>query len=310
MTKEQLLAHIVAQSAPNKSAQNPLGYCYIMVGTEAAATELHNEELIEAMVSHRQADGSYPCRPTELGAKFALASSKQPPAPAFQPQATFAAGQTVHQPAPQQQQYAPQPAPASYVPTIERGIPVPATKALRRNVDGPTQVDVYPFTTLDIDASFFVPQDNPPKRDGDGKEIPKHRVFSNVVSQANRKFHPKNFVVREWTENGMAGCRVWRLHDLAGPRPVRTRTKLPPAGTPEVYAPFTPGAQGYVGQSGQPFPPIGAGAPGPGGFVPAGPAFNPDPGQPRPFPPVAGPGGPDAPQPAWGNFTPLPENGE
>lgn len=195
--KDDLLAYIVEASKPNANAQNPLGYCYLEAGHQDTATELHNEELIQALVTSRQPDGSFPVRPTQAALTWAAtrSSAQQPTQPVKQRAA----------------------APSAM--PIETGIPIPEKKAFGRSSDGSDKVTQFGFANMAVNASFFLPQPA-------GADQPIHRTFSSTVSQANKKLHPMNFVIREWKQpDGQVGARVWRTEDRSGDRPTRTRAK-------------------------------------------------------------------------------------
>ena len=183
-----LLKFIVESSQANAGGNNPHGYCYVEAGHAAALHTLVSAGMVQANMTSPAQDGSIPVRPTDLGV------------------ATVA--ETPNHPAPLQA--------APPVVNIEVGIPVPEKKAFGRQSDGNDKVTQYKFPDLQVNASFFIPQPA-----GDDKPI--HRTFSSIVSQANRKLFPRNFVIREWE----GGARVWRIEDLTEARPTRPRKTKP-----------------------------------------------------------------------------------
>lgn len=248
---------IVTQAAANKSPQHPHGYCFVPASHHEQLPALEAEGLVEVGRAHAAADGSLPVRPTDAGVKLDAEHGKEPHTP-FAPQKHTEQQQVTH----------------SAI-ELEDNVPLPESKRFGRAAStGGTQLDKYPFATMAVGQSFFVPQDNPPQRDEDGKEKPKHRTFSTVVSNANKKYAPRNFRVVESEKNGVMGARVHRTEDLTGPRPTRTRKKA----AAEPHMPAAPGAPAGTApiagvdqwpQQGQGFP---APQTGMGGGAPAFPA--------------------------------------
>ena len=228
----ELLKYVVEASKVNASEKYPLGYCYLEHGHTDAATALHAAGLIEANINSRANDNSFPVRPTEAGVKLSMEKANNP--------------------APLQ----PQPK-GPVMSAVETGIPIPAKKAFGRTSDGHDKVTSFGFDNWEVNQSVFIAQ--PP-----GQEVPIHRSFSSVVSQANKKLWPKNFVIREWE----GGARVWRVEDLKEARPTRSPRKVKQEAQPTTQ----PGAQ---------FP-GGFAAPGHPGFG-ASPMQAPQPFAPQPF---------------------------
>lgn len=289
--KEQFLTYIIDASKPNATPTNPNGYCYLEQSYAAAATELHNEELVQALVAQTNDKGEFPVRPTDLGVKWVAALATGANKALTSTQAASAAAAN-----PRREQQQPVQTQAMQGIQVEQGIPIPDKKPFGRVSGGDDKVTKYGFDKMPVNASFFVPQDD--KHDKDGEIIPIHRSFSSVVSQANKKLHPKNFIVREFTQPegqpyaGQTGARVWRVEDMQGERPHRTR-KVNKKAEPAAHVP-----QAVAGFQGQPFgggQPFGA-APQPGTFA------APAPGQAFPggFPAPGAPAFGGGPAPAFG----------
>ena len=233
-----LLKHIVETSKANANERYPDGYTYLEDKHTPIASQLHNSGHIEANFNSRDAQGNFPVRPTPLGV-----------------QALTHATQTTAQPQPLKT------APTSL--KVETGIPVPEKKAFGRTSTGDDKVTQFGFDNWEVNQSVFLPQP-------EGQENPIHRTFSSVVSQANKKLHPKNFIIREWP----GGARIWRVEDMKGPRPTRARTvKAPVAQAQAQPQPgFAPqggfaAPQGFA-QAPQPFNTPGPFGAEPQGFVP------------------------------------------
>lgn len=231
-----LLKFIVESSKANIGGNNPHGFCYVEGGHAAALHELVSGGVVQANMAAPAADGSIPVRPTEAGVKL-VADTPNHPAPLL---------------------------PAPVAVNIEMGIPVPDRKTFGRQSDGNDKVTQYKFAEMQVNASFFIPQ--PVNADK-----PIHRTFSAIVSQANKKLFPRNFVIREWE----GGARVWRLEDLTEARPTRPRKAKPAeqaAAQPNTGAQFpggfpAPGNPGFGATQGGPFMPQ-PGAFDAGGFAP------------------------------------------
>ena len=101
--------------------------------------------------------------------------------------------------------------------TLQNNIPVPVVKHRRKS-------ESYPFGTMDIGDSFFVP-------DREGRPDAAKSMASTVASATARYAVPavpaetrinrkgkevqvmtetRKFVVRKVTENGVIGARIWR----------------------------------------------------------------------------------------------------
>lgn len=256
--KEQLLDYIIAASVQNKGPQAPNGFCYLPATHAAPAQELHTDELIVAHFAQKSpTDGSFPVMPTDTGIKWAAAAKVQPN------------GAAAPQPAAQRQQPAPaaNAAPANFAVELEDGIAAPERRRFGRQPDENhvSKVDQFPFATMNVGQSFFIP--NGPNNTADK---PIHRTFSSVVSQANKKHHPRNFRIAPAERNGVSGARVFREPDLQGARPTRTRKPKAPAPVAGTLAPQLGATDPMAGVQ---FPPQGGFA---GGF--------PAPGAAPPFP--------------------------
>lgn len=235
---DELLKYILEQSKANIGPNHPHGFCYVPAGTDVS--ELVNSELVQAQVTARAQDGSFPVRLTEAGVNRANAPK--------QPETHFPALQA---------------RPEAGV-VIEHGIAIPDKKTFGRTSNGDDNVTRWKFDDMEINASFFIPQDKT-------KDVAIHRTFSSVVSQANKKLWPKNFVIREWE----GGARVWRIENLTEQRPTRPRkvaTKPQPV-TAAATGPQFPGgfaAPGNTEFGGAPFAPSPQAFPGfpdQGGFA-------------------------------------------
>ncbi len=253
----ELLNYIVEASKVQITAQHPHGWCYVQAGTDV--NDLVSNDLVQANLTARAADGSFPVRPTEAGVKMANS-----PVEALQPATQLVPLQA-------------RPDPANI--KIEMGIPVPEKQAFGRTSTGDDNVTKWKFDAMQVNESFFLPQ--PPNT-----EAPIHRSFSSIVSQANKKLWPKNFVIRAWD----GGARVWRVENLKEKRPTRKpKENKPQPVTAAATGPQFPGGFAAPGNSefgGAPQMPF---APGPqpfgGGFEaqhsfdPAG--FSAEPGLPE-----------------------------
>lgn len=277
----ELLKFIVSNAVALISPPNyPFGYMYCPAVQATGAKVLHDEGMIVAYPANAQPDGSFPVVPTEKGVNESKAPSALANVGGAQPAPFVQAGQAAT-------------SATSSIPTviIEDGIPIPDRKAFGRGEGGPSKVDQYGFANMKIGQNFHLPASGDPEK-------PTHRAFSSVVSQANKKLHPMNFVVREVGADDPRGegARVFRVDDMQGERPTRTRKpkEAPPVqqqggfqGQGQAFAPqagFDPNSGGF-GFQGQPqgggqggFDPgqgqgFGGGQPegfGGGGFAPPG----------------------------------------
>ena len=242
----ELLKWIVDSSKANANEKYPDGYTYLTPEHENAALELHSSGHIEANVRSRDDKGNFPVRPTAQGVA-ALTQSAQT---------------TAHHPVAQAVALKPQPM------QVEDNIPVPEKKAFGRVSGGDDKVSQFGFDKWQVNQSVFLPQPT-------DTDKPIHRTFSSVVSQANRKLFPKNFVIREWE----GGARIWRIEDMTGPRPTRARTVKPAAQPVTQPGPAFPGGFAAPGhpQFGATEAPAPFNAPGPGFSGFAAPAGGPGP---------------------------------
>lgn len=244
---KELLKWIADNSAPNKSPTHPHGYCFV--------PEIQGERLATLVPTYVEvaapaADKSVPAKLTDAGAA-ALATPVQ------------TAQQPMH-----------------VMPVqIEDNVPLPPTQRFGRGPrEGGSLVDKYPFASMEIGQSFFIPGTV-------GADKPMHRTFASVVSNANKKLYPRSFAIRADNSNGTAGARIWREADLTAPRPQRARKassqpepqpqtgQQPTFGQPafgEVQAPAgfssAPGAFPAPGAAPGGFPPPGGAAPSAAGF--------------------------------------------
>jgi hypothetical protein len=69
---------------------------------------------------------------------------------------------------------------------IERGIPIPPTRF-------PGKFSKYPYGQMEVGESVFM------------------EIDSHSASAASYRHRPKRFSVRQTTENGKHGTRVWRI---------------------------------------------------------------------------------------------------
>lgn len=245
------LDFVVSNSEANKSPQNPFGYCYAPATAEAQLRALEQNKLIECGWANRNpTDGSIPVRPTQAGVTADGEVSSVDTAP--EPASTLAAL-------------------ASHV-VVEDNVPIPAAARFGRVRSGEPLVAKFPFATLQVGQSFFIPGTP-------GSDKPVHRSFASVVSQANKKYYPKNFQIRPDKSGGIEGARIWRTEDLDGPRPVRARKGKEAAPAPQ--AGMVAGAAPAPGPASFP----ASGAP---GFAAPGAAFGAS-VAPAGFPPVAAP---------------------
>ena len=60
---------------------------------------------------------------------------------------------------------------------------------------------LYPFEKMEVGHSFFLPLN-------ESRSV--HRGYL-AASKANKRLHPARFTAREVTENGVRGCRIWRI---------------------------------------------------------------------------------------------------
>ena len=74
--------------------------------------------------------------------------------------------------------------------TLTKAIPIPAEGSR----SGKSK---YPWTDMQVSDSFFVPE-------------AKAASFYPQCSDKSKKFAPKKFISKSWTEAGVEGVRVWR----------------------------------------------------------------------------------------------------
>jgi hypothetical protein len=263
-----LLQWLVTSSAANVSAQYPHGFCYVPGAQLVGVNELATDALVTAYPGQQQPDGSFPVMPTVAGVEMAKGNPVRNEGPVVAAVASAAPAAVANTGVP--------------VVKLEDGIPMPAAARRGFQATGTSKVDQYPFATMNIGQTFHLP----PSGDPD-KAKATHRTFSSVVSQANKKFYPKNFSVREvGADDPMGpGARVWRLEDMIGERPTRARKAKPEAAPAAPAAPASTGwpAPGQEQGQGAGFAAPGAFAP-PGGFAPpaapaggfGGPGFDPN----------------------------------
>lgn len=111
----------------------------------------------------------------------------------------------------------------SFAYEIEEGIPLPVKKT---GVRGESR---YPFATMPVNASFFVPAS--PEMEEPWKTL------TSLASRRTRELFPKKFVTERQEKNGVSGVRIWRAPDNTEPLP-----EPKPRKKKEAAAPATPAA--------------------------------------------------------------------
>lgn len=261
----KLIEELIVESRKAAQSGYPNGYCY-RPEVEAAALKL----IADAGMITMQAGTAHGVfvQPTDAAVKWLADANAQPH----------------HTPAPAPAQPAAQPVAQSAAPQpggvkIDDNIPMPATVTRNRftAAEGGSLVDRWGFDRMIVGQSFFVAQAHSIRPD-----MPVHRSFSSVVSNANKKLYPKRFVIKQVDEtatgNGV-GARVWRVEDLTGPPPSRVSRKhaTAPAPAPQGFAApsdVAPApAQGWQTPApAYPAPPAPSAFPAPGGAPQPAPA--------------------------------------
>mgnify|MGYP000411421440 CR=1 FL=1 len=78
--------------------------------------------------------------------------------------------------------------------TVDKDIPMPPTTHRGPGKQLPSPTRRFPFSTMEIGESFFIPNVN----------------CTYIISRVS-SYRPKKFSTRIWTQDGVKGARCWRI---------------------------------------------------------------------------------------------------